>query len=196
MSRPHRGVSLSSTVLNPAPIHGVITVTAAELARQTFSKPSNRLPLSARNRISRFTTCSTSAMATPTLTNPSLTAAVCSLEHRVWAALCSSGSDIIPLLSSNPVMIFPGDMILSSVSSPTVHEMLQGPNFRPWKSYTLSHDEVVQLGKDSALVYYRVEAVRDNETFRAICSSAWVLEGSSESLAGEWKIASHQQTLI
>ncbi|EUC31190.1 hypothetical protein COCCADRAFT_6862 [Bipolaris zeicola 26-R-13] len=135
-------------------------------------------------------------MATPMLTNPSLTAAVCSLEHKAWAALCSSGSDIIPLLSSNPVMIFPGDMILSSVSSPTVHEMLQGPDFRPWKSYILSHDEVVPLGKDSALIYYRVEATRDNETFRAICSSAWVLEGSSQSLAGEWKMASHQQTLI
>jgi hypothetical protein len=74
--------------------------------------------------------------------------------------------------------------------------MLQGPDFNPWKSYTLSHDEVVPLGKDSALIYYRVEATRANETFRAICSSSWVLEGPSEGDTGGWKMASHQQTLI
>ncbi|USP81596.1 uncharacterized protein yc1106_08870 [Curvularia clavata] len=135
-------------------------------------------------------------MATPTLTNPSLTAAVCSLEHRAWAALCSSGSDLVPLLATNPVMIFPGDLILTSVSSPTVREMLQGAEFKPWKSYKLSHDEVVPLGKDSALIYYRVEATREDQTFRAICSSAWVLEGPMDSPSGGWKMASHQQTLI
>jgi hypothetical protein len=135
-------------------------------------------------------------MATPTLTNPALTAAICSLEHQSWAALCSSGADLLPLLSNNPVMIFPGDLILTSISSPTVHDMLQGPDFKPWKSYTLSHDEVVILGKDSALIYYRVQATRDNETFKAICSSAWVLEGHIDGATGGWKMAHHQQTLI
>jgi hypothetical protein len=135
-------------------------------------------------------------MATPTLTNPALTAAICALEHKAWAALCNSGADLVPLLSSNPVMIFPGDLILTSVSSPTVHNMLQGPAFKPWKSYKLSHDEVVILGRDSALIYYRVEATRDSETFKAICSSAWVLEASSEGATGDWKMAHHQQTLI
>jgi hypothetical protein len=135
-------------------------------------------------------------MAIPTLTNPALTAAICSLERQTWAALCSSGADLLPLLSNNPVMIFPGNLILTSVSSPTVHDMLQGPDFKPWKSYTLSHDEVVILGKDSALIYYRVEATRDSETFKAICSSAWVLEGHTDSATGGWKMAHHQQTLI
>ena len=93
-------------------------------------------------------------------------------------------------------MIFPGDLILTAVSSPTVHEMLQGPDFKPWKSYTLSHDEVIPLGKDSALIYYRVEATRADETFRAICSSSWVLEGHTNGDTGGWKMASHQQTLI
>lgn len=94
-------------------------------------------------------------------------------------------------------MIFPGDFLLTAVSSPTVHEMLQGPSFKPWKSYTLSHDEVVPLGTDSALIYYRVEATRDNETFRAICSSAWILDGQDKyGVTGGWKMASHQQTLI
>ncbi|KAH8725076.1 hypothetical protein GQ44DRAFT_616554, partial [Phaeosphaeriaceae sp. PMI808] len=108
-----------------------------------------------------------------------------------------SGADLLPLLSSNPVMIFPGDMILTAVSSPTVHEMLQGPDFMPWRSYTLSHDEVIPLGKDSALIYYRVEAIRDDQKFKAICSSAWTLDvNDSNSATGGWKMISHQQTLI
>lgn len=94
-------------------------------------------------------------------------------------------------------MIFPGDMILTAVSSPTVHEMLQSDSFQPWRSYTLSHDEVIPLGKDSALIYYRVEAVRDEQRFRAICSSAWTLDAEDvNGVTGGWKMASHQQTLI
>jgi hypothetical protein len=136
-------------------------------------------------------------MTTPTLTNPAITAAICALEHRAWAALCKSGADLLPLLSANPVMIFPGDFLLTAVSSPTVHEMLQGPDFKPWQSYTLSHDEVVPLGKDSALIYYRVRATRNDETFNAICSSAWMLDGAdNHGVTGGWKMISHQQTLI
>lgn len=126
----------------------------------------------------------------PNLTAPALTATICTLEHRAWAALCESGSALLPLLSTNSVMIFPGDNIFTATSSPTLHDALRYPSFKPWKAYTLSHDEVIALGESSALVYYRVEATRDEKTFRAICSSAWVQE------EGEWKMASHQQTLI
>lgn len=70
-------------------------------------------------------------MSIPTLTNPSPTAAICNLERNAWAALCTSGTSLLPLLSNNPVLIFPGDLILTSVSSPTVHDMLRGPDFKP-----------------------------------------------------------------
>jgi hypothetical protein len=101
------------------------------------------------------------------------------------------------MLSANPVMIFPGDFILTAVSSPTLHEVLQGPDFQPWQSYSLSHDEIIPLGKDSALIYYRVKATRNDETFNAICSSAWILDAEdSHGVTGGWKMASHQQTLI
>ncbi|KAF1967721.1 hypothetical protein BU23DRAFT_286786 [Bimuria novae-zelandiae CBS 107.79] len=126
----------------------------------------------------------------PTLTNPTLTATICTLEHRAWAALCDAGSALFPLLSASPVLIFPGDRLFTATSAPTVHDILQDPSFKPWENYTLSHDEVVPLGDSAALVYYRVEATRESTPFRAICSSAWVLEG------GHWKMVSHQQTLI
>ncbi|KAF2877802.1 hypothetical protein BDV95DRAFT_532711 [Massariosphaeria phaeospora] len=57
---------------------------------------------------------------------PALTATICTLEHRAWSALCSSGADLLPLLSINPVIIFPGDLLLTAVSTPTLHDMLQG----------------------------------------------------------------------
>jgi Domain of unknown function (DUF4440) len=129
-------------------------------------------------------------MATPVFTNPTLTATICNLERLAWSHLCTSGPSLLPLLSSNPVMIFPNDILLTAVSTPTVQEMLSDASFKPWADYKLSHDEVLPLGSDSALIYYRVEAVREDTVFRAICSSAWVREGD------EWKMASHQQTLI
>lgn len=94
-------------------------------------------------------------------------------------------------------MIFPGDFLLTAVSSPTVHEMLKSPDYKPWQSYTLSHDEVIPLGKDSAIIYYRVRATRNDETFKAICSSVWTMDGGdSHGVTGGWKMTSHQQTLI
>lgn len=97
----------------------------------------------------------------PNFTSPSLTATICTLEHRAWAALCDSGNALLPLLSVNPVFIFPGDRILTATSSPSLHEILQDPAFQPWTKYTLSHDEVIPLGESSAMVYYRIEATRD-----------------------------------
>ena len=145
-------------------------------------------------RSSRVIATSKPAVATPTLTNPSLTAAICSLEHKAWAAHCSSGADLLPLLSSNPIWILPGDLVLTSVSDPPLHAMLEDAFFTVWKSYKLSHDEVVILGKDSALIYYRIEVTKHNRTYRAICSSVWVLEGPTDGATGGWKMAHHQQT--
>ncbi|KAF2012826.1 hypothetical protein BU24DRAFT_443142 [Aaosphaeria arxii CBS 175.79] len=115
------------------------------------------------------------------------------MSRRTWAALCSSGAELLPLLSSNPVMIFPGDNVFTAASSPTLEQMLTNASYKPWKNYTLSHDEVIPLGESSALIYYRVEATRDDATFRAICSSVWLREGDS---AQDWKMVSHQQTLF
>lgn len=124
------------------------------------------------------------------ISSPALTATICTLEHKTWAALCSSGDQLLPLLSQNPVMIFPSNILVTATSSPSLQQMLTDSSFKPWKNYNLSHDEVIPLGAGGALIYYRVEATRDDTTFRAICSSAWVKENE------DWKMASHQQTLI
>lgn len=132
----------------------------------------------------------------PTLTNPAITAAVCGHEHAAWTALCTSGDSLFPLLSHNPVMIFPGGMIFTASSTPSVYDTLRADDFKPWQSYTMSHDEVLPLSKDSAIIYYRVEATREGQTFRAVCSSVWVLASDEQGETGGWKMASHQQTLV
>lgn len=124
------------------------------------------------------------------LTNPTLTASICTLEHSLWSALCTSGAALLPLLSTTPVLIFPGDRILTATSEPIVHDVLQDPGFAPWTEYALSHDEVVPVGDSGALVYYRVEAVREGRKSKAICSSVWAKE------EGGWKVVSHQQTAV
>jgi hypothetical protein len=42
-------------------------------------------------------------------------------------------------------MIFPGGMILTATSTPSLQESLKEGNFTPWESYTLSHDETVPV---------------------------------------------------
>lgn len=135
-------------------------------------------------------------MAPPTLTNPAITATVCGLEHSAWTALCTSGDSLVPILSSNPVMIFPGGRIFTASSTPSVYDALRADDFEPWQSYTMSHDEVLPLSRDSAIIYYRVEATREGQTFSAVCSSVWVLESDERGENAAWKMATHQQTLI
>ena len=135
-------------------------------------------------------------MEPPTLTNPAVTAALCGLEHAAWDALCTSGDSLLPLLLSNPVMIFPGGRTFTASSTPSVYDALRADEFKPWETYTMSHDEVLRLSTDSAIIYYRVEATREEQTFRAVCSSVWVLESEDQGETGGWKMASHQQTLI
>ena len=148
------------------------------------------------------------------ITSPSLTATLCDHERRAWTALCTSGSALLPLLSANPVMVFPGGIVLTATSSPTLLDSLDEKNFNPWESFQLSHDESVPVGDNSGIVWYKVEAKRQvsrcskikqsgmlgsecanraqGTTFRAVCPSVWTREGGGEA----WKMVSHQQTLI
>ncbi|KAF2651161.1 hypothetical protein K491DRAFT_607491 [Lophiostoma macrostomum CBS 122681] len=124
------------------------------------------------------------------ITSPSLTATLCDHEHRAWSALCTSGAALLPLLSPNPVMIFPGGVVLTATSTPSLQGSLKEGTFTPWESYTLSHDESVPVGDSSGIVWYKVEAKRQGVVFKAVCSSVWTREEQT------WKMVSHQQTLI
>lgn len=124
----------------------------------------------------------------PPFTAPTLTATICTLEHRAWTALCESGSALLPLLSSNPVMIFPGDNLFTGTSSPTVHDMLRDPAFRPWKSYSLSHDKSLRWA--TAAPWYTIVWRRLGTTPRFGLSALAL--GCRKMGSGRWRATSRR----
>lgn len=123
-------------------------------------------------------------------------------EHKTWDALCKSGSALIPLLAEDSIMLFPGGMILSKQSKPSLESVLTSEMFVPWQKYTISEDEIRFLDSHatSTLITYRVVAERTGEenptVFQALCSSTWRRINQSERDSGRWEMVSHQQTPI
>lgn len=124
-----------------------------------------------------------------------------SCEHKAWDALCKSGSSLIPLLAEDSIMLFPGGMMLSKHSTPSLESVLTSDMFVPWQKYTISEDEIRFLDAyaTAALITYRVVAERPGEekptVFQALCSSTWRKITPPER-DGQWEMVSHQQTPI
>lgn len=120
---------------------------------------------------------------------------ILALEHKTWDALCISGSTLIPLLSDDCIMVFPGGMKLSKESHPTLSSILASEEFVPWSSYTILESETRTLdgSAQSALICYKVSARRvsdrDSQSFDALCSSVWRKIGPEQ-----WEMVFHQQT--
>lgn len=124
-------------------------------------------------------------------------------EHKAWAVLCQSGNALLPLLSSNCTMLFPGGMMLHDQSNPTLSSILTSDSFTPWKKYALTNDHVIFLDHkpSSVQIFYQVAAERETEDeqhgksglilFNALCSSTW-----SRREGGGWEMMVHQQTLL
>ncbi|KAE8380235.1 hypothetical protein BDV26DRAFT_257935 [Aspergillus bertholletiae] len=131
------------------------------------------------------------------------TAKILAREQEAWEALCVSGSALLPMLAKESIMLFPGGMMLTNVSTPTLESTLTGGAFTPWKKYSIqdSHVRLLDRHGASGVICYRVTAERETghgghggvtgETvvFNALCSSTW-----RKMEDGEWKMVSHQQT--
>lgn len=117
-------------------------------------------------------------------------------EHQAWQALTISGTSLLPLLSTDCIMVFPGGMKLSDTSTPTLQSVLTSDEFTPWSSYVISQEDVLGLGVEAAVVVYRVEARRDGErqVFKALCSSTWRKCQDQREGSTEWEMVLHQQT--
>ncbi len=118
----------------------------------------------------------------------SSTEIVIALEHRTWDALMSSGSTLIPFLSSDCSMLFPGGMTLHAASSPSLRESLADGGFKPWDNFSLTEVRAVEINAEAVAVMYQAKAIRDGTEYKALISSVWKRE------AGEWKMVLHQQT--
>ncbi|KAB8233564.1 uncharacterized protein BDW43DRAFT_275502 [Aspergillus alliaceus] len=106
------------------------------------------------------------------------------------------------MLADDSIMLFPGCMMLTSESSPTLKSSLTSDSFTPWKTYVIRDSHVRLLDRHGlcGVVRYRVTAERDLNNkereqakeiviFNALCISTW-----QKTDEGDWKMASYQQT--
>ena len=118
------------------------------------------------------------------------------LEDQTWRALQQQGSMLLPFLSRDCVMQFPMGLKVSTTSDPSLEDIMLSDAFIPWLKYTLKDVEVMELGREAALITYMAEALRPplegdkNVEFNARCASAWRFDAEAE----KWLMCFHQQT--
>jgi hypothetical protein len=118
------------------------------------------------------------------------------LEDQTWKALQRNGAALIPFLSKDCQMLFPMGVRVTATSKPDLKEVMTSEAFIPWESYEMTEVNVTELGPESALITYRVKALRppvgapdDGQPFKALISSIW-RRGPDEN----WLMVLHQQT--
>jgi hypothetical protein len=107
------------------------------------------------------------------------------LERDGWEALVAGrgGAYYREHLTANAVMAFPFGVLSREA---TIEAMESAP---PWDRFEIRDPQVVELGSDSGVVVYSVEAQRPGqEPYSAVVSSTFVRE------ADGWKLAFHQQS--
>jgi hypothetical protein len=107
------------------------------------------------------------------------------LEREGWEALVAGrgGAYYREHLAANAVMAFPFGVMTREAA---IEAMESAP---PWKRFEIREAQVVELGSDSGVVVYSVEAQRPgDEPYSAVVSSTFVRE------ADGWKLAFHQQS--
>lgn len=111
------------------------------------------------------------------------------LEHEAWQALSTNSGAVRALcervLDPEVVMLLPGGLVIEG--SDQALESMSGP---PWDSYELSHERVLTLSGDAAVVVYQARARRGDLDYLALINSTYVRRG------GGWRLALHQQTPI
>jgi len=102
------------------------------------------------------------------------------LEDSTWKAMEDSGKKLLPFLTDDCIMIIPPCFKLSKNSEPTLRETLESPVYVPWTGHKMSDIEINVIGRDGAIISYKVEATRpaadesdEDDVFMALVSSTW-----------------------
>ena len=110
-------------------------------------------------------------------------------ETAAWEALATSGEAAAAFyertLADDVLMLLPGGTVIADRS--TVVDSMRG---EPWTTYELSDMQVFPLSPTSAVVVYRCHARRGDFEYSALFNSTYV------DVAGEWRLALHQQTPV
>ncbi len=109
------------------------------------------------------------------------------VERAGWRAL-AVGADAAEehyrrLLADDIVVLLPGGLVIADREE--MIESMRGP---PWDRYELSHERVLRLGGDTAVVIYRAQATRAGKPYTAWLTSTYVRGQDG------WRLVVHQQT--
>ena len=114
---------------------------------------------------------------------------IIALERAAWEALSTSGEAATAFygerLADRVLMLLPGDLVIDDRDA-----VVQSMGGAPWDAYSLSDEQVVEVGPDAAVVAYRGKARRGGHDYAALFSSTYVRED------GAWRLAVHQQTPV
>lgn len=120
---------------------------------------------------------------------------ISALEDETWKVLTTGGEGLLKYLSPDCIMLFPFGMKISALTTPSIKDVMTSDAFLPWKSYNMSDVAVTPLGEDSAVISYKVRALRpdpkgkDNK-FHALIGSVWRKDPATQA----WLMCFHQQT--
>lgn len=108
------------------------------------------------------------------------------LERAGWEALSTDGGAAPfydSVLSEQVLMLFPGGFLIDDRAA-----VIASMGGEPWSSYEMSDERVLGLSDESAVLAYRVTAVRGDTEYSALVNSTYVRR------QGDWRLAVHQQT--
>jgi ketosteroid isomerase-like protein len=112
------------------------------------------------------------------------------LERQGWEALAAGrGAEFYGrVMTEDAIVVVPG-MVLDRAQT-----LASWEGTAPWREFSLTGEQVLPLGADSALVTYEVTARRpgDQQPYRAQLTSVYVAADDHDD--GEWRLAFHQQT--
>ena len=102
------------------------------------------------------------------------------LEDSTWKAMEDDARKLLPFLTEDCIMIFQMGLKISHKSEPTLKETLESPAYVPWTGHKMSKIDINLIGRDGAIISYKVEATRpamdgsdEDDTFTAMVSSTW-----------------------
>ena len=113
-------------------------------------------------------------------------------ERALWTALTSAnpGPAVKKLANPEANLLFPKKQILTLEDEEKFDDVLKPP-FHHFDSYQLDEVRTIIIDLMAGTITYKIHATRDDKQYRALGSTTW-----SQASDGEWRIVTHQETLL
>jgi hypothetical protein len=102
------------------------------------------------------------------------------LEDATWKVMEDRATDLEKFITQDCLFLFAGGLRLGQDTKPTLRESLRSEAYVPWTGHKMSDIEITLIGRDGAIITYKVEATRpsiddeeEDDVFTALVSSTW-----------------------